>query len=63
MLLPQGIFTFARIANRSENQIRLVNRLSLAVDLTVEETAETWVSLLATTSYSFHNHRPHVLVG
>jgi hypothetical protein len=58
-----GALTFAPIANRSENQIRFVNRLSLAVDLTGEETAETWVSLLATTSYFFHNHRHPVLVG
>jgi hypothetical protein len=58
-----GALTFARIANRPENQIRLVSRLSLAVDLMVEETAEMWVPLLATMSCFCRNHHLQVPVG
>jgi hypothetical protein len=56
--------TFAPIATRPENQIRLVTRQSLAVGLTVEERAETWVVfLLATTSYFYRSHHSQVPVA
>ena len=55
--------TCAPIANRPENQIRLVNRLGLAVGLMVEARAETLAFLLATTSYFYRNHPQQVPVA
>jgi hypothetical protein len=55
--------TFAPIATRPENQIRLVTRLSLAVGLMVEEMAETLEFLLAIMSRFCRNHHLQVPVG
>jgi hypothetical protein len=55
--------TFDPTASRLESQIRLVNRLGLAVGLMVEARAETLAFLLATTSYFYRNHPQQVPVA
>lgn len=62
-LFTAAAFTFARAVSRLENQIRLVNRRGLAVDLMVEGRAETLAFLLATTSYFYRNHPQQVPVA